>query len=282
MNFFRANPYANNVNYQDGNANSNYNALQIELRRAFSHGLVIQGNYTWSHSLGTVNNASDQTAGTTWSTLRNGGLSYGPLPTDRRHAVNIFGSYDLPIGQGRLINLNGRWLNAALGGWTIGTLNTIFGGGWNTLTGGRATFNTTADSGIVFGNGVSIDSLVRATSTQVGGFDPSCTCIRTSVSSLTLSNGVVNPAIVRADQTPGVMGSPVYYRGNKAYTFNVSVTKNIRFSERVNMRLYAEATNWLNHPFFARGSLTLTGSGFGNITSTTGTRSMILRWSLDF
>src|SRR5262249_9117659 len=153
--------------------------------RAFSHGLVIQGNYTWSHSLGTVNNAMDQTAGTTWDTLRNGNLSYGPLPTDRRHAVNIFGSYDLPIGQGRLVNLSGRWLNAALGGWTIGTVNTFYGGAWSTLTGGRLTFNafaansvTGADGGIVFGNGVSMDSLIQATTTQVGGFDKSCTCIR--------------------------------------------------------------------------------------------------------
>ena len=282
MNFFRANPFANTVNYQDDNANSNYNALQIDVRHAFSHGLVMAGNYAWSHTLGTVNNLNGQTANTTWATLRNGRLSYGPTPFDRRHVVNIYGSYDLPIGRGRLLNLNGRWLNAALGGWTIGTVNTIASGTPATLTGGHATFNTTADGGVIFGNGVNIDSLLSATATQAGGFDKTCTCIRTNVQNLTLSNGVVNPGIVEAAQNPGVIGSPVWYVGKTTFTLNLSVTKNIRFTERVNMRLYAEASNWLNHPFFGQGSLTLTGSTFGNITSASGSRTMILRWSLDF
>jgi len=282
MNFFRANPYANTVNYQDDNANSNYNALQVEVRHAFSHGFVMSGNYSWSHTLGTVNNLSDQTGTTTWYTLRNGHLNYGPTPFDHRQVVNIYGSYDLPIGKGRLVNLNSRALNAALGNWTIGTVNTISSGSPIALTGGHATFNTTADGGVIFGNGANIQSLLNATSTQVGGFDKSCTCIRTSVSGLTLSNGVVNPAYVQGAQTPGVVGSPVWYTGKTAFTFNLSLTKNIRFTERVNMRLYAEASNWLNHPFFAQGTVTLTGSTFGNITSASGNRSMFLRWSLDF
>ena len=282
MNVFRANPYTNTLDYQDDNANSNYNALQIDVRHAFRHGLVMAANYAWSHTLGTVNNFNDQTATTTWATLRNGHLSYGPTPFDHRQVVNIYGSYDLPIGKGRLVNLNNRALNAAIGGWTVGTVNTISSGAPIALTGGRATFNTTADGGVIFGNGANISSLLNATSTQVGGFDKSCTCIRTNVSNLTLSNGVVNPAILEAAQTPGVIGSPVWYVGKAAFTFNLSVTKNIRFTERVNMRLYAEASNWLNHPFFGQGSLSLTSSSFGQITSASGTRSMILRWSLDF
>ena len=288
MNFFRANPYTNSLNYQDDNANSNYNALQVTVRHAFSHGLVMDANYSWSHTLGTVNNLSGQTANTTWATLRNGHLSYGPTPFDHRQVLNIYGSYDLPIGKGRLVNLNSRALNAALGNWTIGTLNTISSGAPIAFTGGRLTFNalgsttTGADGGVIFGNGTDIRSLLDATSTQAGGFDPKCTCIHTNVSNLTLSNGVVNPAYVQAAQTPGVMGSPVWYVGKTGFTFNLSLAKNIRFTERVNMRLYAEASNWLNHPFFAQGSLTLTGSTFGNITSTSGTRSMFLRWSLDF
>ncbi len=282
MNFFRANPYTNTLDYQDDNANSNYNALQIDVRHAFSHGLVMAGNYVWSHTLGTVNNLSDQTATTTWATLRNGHLSYGPTPFDHRQVVNIYGSYDLPIGRGRLVNLDRRWLNAAIGGWTVGTVNTIASGAPATLTGGRATFNTTADGGVIFGNGLNMTSLLHATATQVGSFDKSCTCIHTAVQNLTLSNGVVNPAYLEAAQTPGVIGSPIWYVGKTGFTFNLSLTKNIRFTERVNMRLYAEASNWLNHPFFGQGSLTLTGSTFGNITSASGTRSMILRWSLDF
>ncbi len=164
---------------------------------------------------------------TTWATLRNGHLSYGPTPFDHRQVVNIYGSYDLPIGKGRLVNLNNRALNAAIGGWTVGTVNTISSGAPIALTGGRLTFNafgttpTGADGGVIFGNGVNINSLVNATSTQVGSFDKSCTCIRTNVSNLTLSNGVVNPAVLEAAQTPGVIGSPVWYTGKTAFTFNL-------------------------------------------------------------
>lgn len=57
------------------------------------------GNYVCSHTLGTLNNLNDQTATTTWSTLRNGRLNYGPSPFDHRQVVNIYGSYDLPIGR---------------------------------------------------------------------------------------------------------------------------------------------------------------------------------------
>ncbi len=45
------------------------------------------------------------------------------------------------------------------------------------------------------GNGVSMDSLIQSTTTRVGGFDKSCTCIKTDVGSLVLSNGVVNPRL---------------------------------------------------------------------------------------
>ncbi len=43
MNVFRANPYTNTLNYQDDNANSNYNALQIDVRHAVRQGLVMAG-----------------------------------------------------------------------------------------------------------------------------------------------------------------------------------------------------------------------------------------------
>src|SRR5262249_41355881 len=87
MNIFRANPFANTVNYQDDNANSNYNGLQVELRKSNTHGLFLDFSYSWSHTLGTVNNSNDQTATTTWATLRDGHLSYGPTPFDHRHSV---------------------------------------------------------------------------------------------------------------------------------------------------------------------------------------------------
>ena len=282
MNVFRVNPYTNTLNYQDDNANSNYNALQVDVRHSFTHGLTMAGNYVWAHTLGTVQNSSDQTATTTWWTLRNGRLNYGPTPFDHRQVINIYGQYDLPFGRGKWVNINNPVLNKIVGGWTVGTINTIAAGGPATFTGGRATFNTTADGGVIFGNGLTPQGLLQRTSTQTSGFLASCTCIKTNVSNIVQANGTVNPAYYEAAQVPGVIGSPVYYTGKTAFTFNVSLRKSIRITERVTFNLYGEASNWLNHPFFGQGSTSLTASTFGNITSASGTRSMLLRWYLDF
>ncbi len=173
MNVFRANPYTNTLNYQDDNANSNYNALQIDVRHAFKHGLVMAGNYAWSHTLGTVNQLQRPDRHYHLGNVAfNGHLSYGPTQFDHRQVVNINGSYDLPIGKGRWINLNSRALNAAIGGWTVGTVNTLSSGARSAFTGGRAAFNTTADGGVLFGNGVNgnINSLVNATSGVQSGW----------------------------------------------------------------------------------------------------------------
>ncbi len=282
MNIFRANPYTNTLDYQDDNANSNYNAMQVDVRHNFAHGLTMAGNYVWSHTLGTVQNSSDQTATTTWWTLRNGRLNYGPTPFDHRQVINIYGQYDLPLGRGKLVNVNNPVLNKIVGGWTVGTINTISSGTPAMFLGGRATFNTTADGGVIFGNGLTPQALLQRTSTQTSGFLASCTCIKTSVSDIVQANGTVNPAYFEAAQTPGVIGSPVYYTSKTAFTFNVSLRKSIRITERVTFNLYGEASNWLNHPFFGQGSTSLTASTFGNITSASGTRSMLLRWYLDF
>ena len=68
INFFKPNPFANNLNYQDDNGDNNYNGLQVELRKQLSRGLMANVAYTWSHMMGTQGNTSSDGAATTWST----------------------------------------------------------------------------------------------------------------------------------------------------------------------------------------------------------------------
>ncbi len=49
-----------NIDYTDFAANSNYNALQIQLTRRFSDNLTISANYTWSRAM---DQADDDTSG---------------------------------------------------------------------------------------------------------------------------------------------------------------------------------------------------------------------------
>jgi hypothetical protein len=47
----RANPTYNNIALQDIGNNSSYNALIVNYQHRFAHGLLINGSYTWSHSI---------------------------------------------------------------------------------------------------------------------------------------------------------------------------------------------------------------------------------------
>ncbi len=47
----RANPAYNNIALQDIGNNSSYNALIVNYQHRFTHGLLVNGSYTWSHSI---------------------------------------------------------------------------------------------------------------------------------------------------------------------------------------------------------------------------------------
>jgi hypothetical protein len=299
MNFFRPNPYANSIMYQNDDGNSNYNGLQIELRKALKHGLMVDAHYTLSHTLAVMNNLSDQTASYTYRTLRNGHLDYGPTSFDHRHTAVIYFQYDLPFGKGKWVNIDNKVLGGILGGWTLGDQTSIISGSPNILGCGRYTFNSTADGGCLFGNGMTISQLLNRTATfadytsangavvKAGQFDPSCNCFHTNIADIAPSpgsggNGSVLPQFFQPYAAAGSLGPRIFYTGKTAYTLNASLTKSVAIGERFRLRFFAEASSFLNHPFFAQGSTSVTSTSFGNITSASGTRTMFLRTSLDF
>ena len=88
---------------------SNYNALQFQLNKRYSHGIQWLANYTFSKPIDNMNSAF----GDTWG--QNGGrpLDYYNLALeksisdfDRTHFVKIGASYDLPFGRNRPIGSN--------------------------------------------------------------------------------------------------------------------------------------------------------------------------------
>jgi hypothetical protein len=283
INFFTPNPYASNLYYQDDNGNNNYNGLQIDVRKAFSHGLTAQVNFTWSHSLGDLLNLNDQTATYQWWTQRNGALSYGPSPFDHRYALNAFWTYELPFGKGRLVNISNPVLDRIAGGWTIGGIEQIASGAPSLLTGGNYTFNQLQQSGIVLGNGLTLDQLRNDLATipdmnkVVNGH------LVSNIGSIELANGTANPAYYAAATAPGSFGEMLYLYGKTTFTMNMSLNKQVRIHERVNIGFRVEALNFLNHPFFTSlGTSSPTSNSFGQISSATGTRTVLLRAFLNW
>ena len=286
MNFFKANPFANNVNYLDSNADNNYNSLQVVLSKQMARGLMFNVAYTWGHAIGTQGNLTGQGAEDTWITLRDARLSYGDVPFDRRHIFSTFWQYDLPMGPGRWLRPSSRILSRIVSNWTIAGIDRIASGDPQFLTGGRATFNNLgADGGVVFGSGMTAQQLIDRLDTTVGGYDHSCRCFRTNVATIQQANGAVDPKYYSPGDTPGVIGNPIPYRGKATFQLDLSISKEIPIGERVRMGLKANISNFLNHPFrTAYGNTTVTGTTFGQVGSSsfTGTRNINLRMYVDF
>jgi hypothetical protein len=272
INFFTPNPYATNLRYQDDNGSNNYNGLQIVATKRTSHGFAGVANFTWSHALGNELNATGQTADYQWFTLRNGRLSYGPSPFDRRFTFSSYWTYDLPLGKRKALNVSNSLLDRIAGGWTIGGVHQIASGAPNLINSGRNTvntLNTTAGAGLVLSGGLTASQLRNdlATIPDKNLVLPGGNLI-TNVGSITQSNGIPNPASYGPAATPGVFGALIYLYQRPQFLMNMSLNKQIPIREQLNIGFRLEALNFLNHPFFQLGNTTPTGNNFGQISST--------------
>jgi hypothetical protein len=125
-------PYANLPSIMYANANvlsSNYNALQVQLRQRFNHGLTYLVSYTWSRAfdeLSGVGNIQGNNGFT--QDPHNVAADYGPASFDQPNRLTASGSWELPVGKNKRFSLGaGNWI---LGDWQIS--------GIYTLTSGRA------------------------------------------------------------------------------------------------------------------------------------------------
>jgi hypothetical protein len=105
-NFFVVNPQVDGVNVTDSGAFSNYHALQVEVRRRLSRGLLVNASYQYALEGGSAFL----------------GFHYGrvmnPSGTNVRHALKSQWDWTVPVGRGRRFGTNMHpVLDAILGGW---------------------------------------------------------------------------------------------------------------------------------------------------------------------
>ncbi len=113
----------------------NYQALQTELNKHFSRGLLFQASYVWAKNLGNVGGDApgaftpELIYGTPVADRFHLSLNRGNIAGMRRHRVLLTGSYQLPFGKDRgfLKNMN-RAGEALLGGWEISTVTLMQSG----------------------------------------------------------------------------------------------------------------------------------------------------------
>jgi hypothetical protein len=282
-NFFVANPNAAFARVLINDARSNYNALEVEVRRRFSQGLQFQVDYTWSKAMGDAvdaqgNNQSDLVPRLT---LRNPDLDYRRSTQDQTQRFVANGIYDLPFGRGRSFfsGANG-FVDRIVGGWTLGVISV-----WSTsppfyISAGRSTFNCTAPQV----NGVCPTPNNGAQLLGISFED-----FKKNVGLFFDKGGVffVNPAILditynaagkvaTSKLKPGLMTAPApgtfgnfpvnSLSGPNYFNLDVSVTKRIPISERVKFEIKVTAINILNHANFVFPGNNVSNQNFDSTT----------------
>jgi hypothetical protein len=299
INFFMLNPFvAGRMNFVDDTGWHSYNGLQVQLRQRLTKGLNWNANYTWSHSLTNLP-ADNANQGIDFLTLRNTDLDKRPSQFDIRHVIQTFGTYDLPVGRGRMFNIENKILNGVIGGWTVGSIFVFATGQPLQLTGGFPTVNTsnsTAAQGVVLAPGVTlqqIQDLFNAPLIRLTGRPAGTT---TDLQRLAVDPKLIgpdfraNPQYLVPNTTPGSFGQQLFIRDKNTFQWDMSITKSFHIVENARLQLFASLNNLLNHPRWAFGdtsgnppaSLNVFSTSFGVINGPTGNRTINLRATLSF
>jgi hypothetical protein len=264
-----------------------FHALQIELRRRLSRGLLVQGSYQFGKALANAFGSSSSVA-VQPRTLRNLNEDKGPSPWDIRHSFKLDWLYELPIGPGRaFLNGNIPVLSKVLEGWQTGGVARIQSGPVFLLTSGRGTFNqcgpsTACDSGVTLRN-ISTKQLqelvkFRKTTAATGSgvvfwlpqsiIDNSAAAFE--VGGKTLLDLDPNAPYIGPPTTPGELGDRIYLQSPMTARFDLNVVKRTRITERTSFEARVQFLNAFNRANFFVSSATadartvgVNSSGFG-------------------
>ena len=259
---------------------SNYNALQVELRRRYSHGLLLQANYTFQKTLDNISpgnpglNSEDQTRVAAFLDNQNPHLDYGRADFDQTHVFNLNAVYDLPFGHGKsFFNNSGGAFDRLVGGWQLGGILRINTGTPLTIVDPRGTLNRAGRSA----NQTAVTNLTNAQiSDLIGIFNQNGTVYYINPSVIgpdgrgaAAFGQAPFPGEVFFDNGPGQSGTLARstINGPLFTELDMSLTKSIRLTERMRFQIRADAFNVLNHTNFLTGVLT-PGLGLGGTSNT--------------
>jgi hypothetical protein len=279
-NFFVANPNAAFARALTNASFSNYNSLQLEVRRRMSRGLMLQANYTFSKAISDGTGNSQSTLESS-RTLRNTALDRTLSDFDQRHRIIGNFIYELPFGSGR------RWLSGVpvlskvAEGWSVGSVMTWQSGVPLFIFSNRSTFNNFNAGGnpAQFTGSNFKDFLnnsgVYKTSSGVYFFNPNLLNITTNSSGVftgsTLKDGMLDaPA-------PGQFGNfPINaLKGPSFWQYDFSVTKRTKIHESAEMEFKATFYNAFNHANFVFGNVAFDSATFGRISGQRGSPRII-------
>jgi hypothetical protein len=213
--------YDSNLGY------SAYHALDVQMERRFSQGLTFLGSYTWSHCMDISSGLYDGDPLPNPYNLRS---LWGRCDQDYPHILTFNSVYNLPFGRGR--QFGGNWsgpANSVLGNWQVGGILSANSGApfsvvlpfdnANTGTGGQFAeqFSSPLPSGFK--------------QTQTAWYDPN-------------AFGACAP-YTYCDSGRNIL------RGPSRVDFDLSLSKDFKFTESKSLQLRFESFNIFNRVNFA-------------------------------
>jgi len=279
--FLPTNPNAFVTDYVGNGSYSDYNGLQVEVRKRLSDGFFYQVNYTFSKAFTDFDGSQanfqgllDLNTGIAVEKRRNS--------NDVTHVFKANGVYELPFGPGkRFLNFDG-FAGKVLGGFQLSGIYRQQSGRPINIVSLRGTRNRAGRSTV---NTVNTNLSVQDLQGQTGlFFNPVTGRPQLFDPALIGSDGRANPAFFQnpgAGQLGALQQTPV--SGPGFWVADMALIKRTRITEGTNIELRLEAFNVFNHTNFSVAEQQdINSSSFGRITATFDPRILQFAFKFNF
>jgi len=233
--------------------NSTYHAMVMKLDKRYSNGMTLLASYVLSKLISDSDSALISGGGSLDHFNR--GLEKSLSNNDQTHVARFAFSYELPVGKGKALGLNGI-ANHVLGGWTMA--------GLLTYESGTPTTVTTTVNPIGTGNRVFITSYENWRIPLDHKFDPNSAdrWLDRNAFNQNITAAQLNTMFGNAARNNPKLRTP--WNLNE----NISIGKNFHFNENVKFHITMEAFNAFNRVRWGNpnSSINAPANAFGQIT----------------
>jgi hypothetical protein len=241
------------VSWRGDVGNSTFEAMQLNLRRAFRNGFLLSSNYMWSHSINDASIGGGESDTPQNSFCRS--CDKASSDFDVRHVFNLSSVYALPFGAGKARLSSPGIARALLGNWEVSAIATAQTGLPVNITIDRS---NGAVPGLYSISGSERPNYVFGQSlTPAGGSNPNNWI--SAAAFTTPANGTFGNLGRNAFRAPGVA------------QLDLGVSKFVIATERLTVRFRGDLFNVTNRAQYGAPNADISASNFGVITSTLST-----------
>ena len=265
-----------NDNFRTNGFASNYNGLQVSLRKGYSNGLQFSANYTYSKAMDEVSDVFTQRNSTSGpQDPYNPSYDYGPADFDLRHNVVVTMNYQTHSASHKLL----------LGGWGISPIISLQSGTPFSPNDGSSSYNpikdgrTGIDRTVYMGTGSPKNAINHNVSPATGYLKPPVL----SATGGFLPGPYFGPYTCPAGKLfcdPPVGRNSLTGPANK--DLDLGVSKRVALFDREGFTLAGNFFNVFNHPNFANPVADINSSNYGLSLATGRPRVTQLSLRFDF